>query len=494
MKALTLREVQRAVKGSWLARPEAEPLVTSVVTDSREAAPGALFVALPGEHVDGHDFVLDAFSRGAVGALVTRAVGPVPSGRFLIQVPEAVTALGALARYYRSLLSATVIGVTGSNGKTTTKEMVAHLLEASAVVVKAPKSFNNFIGVPLTLLTIEPRTDFAVLELGTSAPGEIRRLATIARPHIGLITNIGPTHLERLGSVAGVAKAKAELLDVLGEEGTAVLNWDDDWCRRVAPKAVGKLVTFGLTTEADVFATGIVQEPRRLRFLLNGVQEVVLPVTGIHNLSNALAAAAVARRAGLAQVDIAGRFADFRLPSMRLEEVVVGEVTFINDAYNANPVSMSAALREFARPDPPGLSGREAKGEASSGVSPPRQAPAGQERRGLPGRKLFVAGDMKELGPESSRYHRELGLRVTAHHLDRLFAVGEFAEDVVAGAVAGGFPPETAQAFATVEELVGALLAEVQAGDVVLVKGSRAMRLERVIEAAQESLLARKVR
>ena len=463
MKALSLREVQHAVKGRWLARPEAELLVSSVVTDSREAAAGALFVALPGEHVDGHDFVQDAFSRGAVGALVTRPVGPSPRDRFLIQVPETVAALGALARYYRSLLSATVIGVTGSNGKTTTKEMVAHLLEASAVVVKAPKSFNNFIGVPLTLLSIEPRTDFAVLELGTSAPGEIRRLATIARPHIGVITNIGPTHLEHLGSVAGVAKAKAELLDVLGEEGTAVLNWDDDWCRRVAPKAAGKLVTFGLTTEADVFATGIVQELHRLRFLLNGVQEVVLPVAGIHNLSNALAAAAVGRRAGLNQADIAARFADFRLPHMRLEEVAVGEVTFINDAYNANPVSMSAALSEFSR--------REASG-----------------------RKLFVAGDMKELGPESARYHRELGLRVAAHHLDRLFAVGEFAADVAAGAVAGGFPGEVVQTFAAVDELVAALLAEMRAGDVVLVKGSRAMQLERVIEAAQESVLARKVR
>jgi UDP-N-acetylmuramoyl-tripeptide--D-alanyl-D-alanine ligase len=463
VKALSLREVQRAVSGRWLARPEAEPLVTSVVTDSRAATAGALFVALPGERVDGHDFVLDACSRGAVGAVVSRPVGPLPTDRFLIQVPETVAALGALARYYRSLLSATVIGVTGSNGKTTTKEMVAHLLAANAVVVKAPKSFNNFIGVPLTLLSIEPQTDFAVLELGTSAPGEIRRLATIARPHIGVITNIGPTHLEYLGNVAGVAKAKAELLDVLGEEGTAVLNWDDDWCRRVAPKAVGKLVTFGLTTEADVFATGIVQEPRRFRFLLNGVQEVVLPVAGIHNLSNALAAAAVARRAGLNQADIAGRFADFRLPSMRLEEVVLGEVTFINDAYNANPVSMSAALSEFAR--------REAAG-----------------------RKLFVAGDMKELGPESARYHRELGLRVAAHHLDRLFAVGEFAGEVVAGAVAGGFPVEAAQAFATVDELVSALLMEVRAGDAVLVKGSRAMQLERVIEAARESLLSGKVR
>jgi UDP-N-acetylmuramoyl-tripeptide--D-alanyl-D-alanine ligase len=242
-----------------------------------------------------------------------------------------------------------------------------------------------------------------------------------------------------------------------------VLNWDDDWCRRVAPKAVGKLVTFGLTTEADVFATNIVQEPRRLRFLLNGVQEVVLPVAGIHNLSNALAAAAVARRVGLAQADIAARFADFRLPSMRLEDVAVGDVTFINDAYNANPVSMSAALSEFAR--------REASG-----------------------RKLFVAGDMKELGPDSPRYHRELGLRVAAHHLDRLFALGEFAEDVVGGAEAGGFPAEAAQAFATVEELVTALLAEVHAGDMVLVKGSRAMQLERVIEAARESLLAGKQR
>jgi len=462
VKALAFREVQRAVRGEWLARPDGPGSITSVVTDSREAAPGSLFVALAGSQADGHDFVSDAVSRGSKGVLVEHPVRGVPEGVAVIRVEDTLAALGELARYYRSLVTATVVGITGSNGKTTTKEMVAHLLRASGSVVKAPRSFNNFVGVPLTIFAVEPRTDFVVVELGTSAPGEIRRLASVAQPHVGVITNIGPTHLEGLGTVAGVAAAKAELLDVLGEGGTAVLNWDDDWCRRLLPRVTGKTVTFGLSSEADVFATGVTREEGHLRFLLNGVREVTLPVAGLHNLSNALAAAAVCRRLGLTQSDVAERFAGFRLPDMRFEETTVAAVTFINDAYNANPVSMSAALRELAR--------REAVG-----------------------RKLFVAGDMKELGPDGPQFHRELGLRVAGHDLDGLFAVGEFAEEVAAGAAAGGFPLKCIHTFSTVGELTEALLGELQPDDVVLLKGSRAMELERVLEAARESLLPREV-
>jgi len=460
VKPLTLEEVRRAVRGRWLARPESPPPVTSVVTDSREAVQGSLFVALRGERADGHDFVLEAFSRGAVAALVERPVGAVPEGVGLIAVEDAVAALGDLARYYRRGLSVTVVAVTGSNGKTTTKEMIAHLLGPSGEVVKAPKSYNNFVGVPLSIFSISPRTDFAVLELGTSAPGEIARLAAIAQPHIGLITNVGPTHLEGLGSVAGVARAKGELLDALPVDGTAVLNWDDDWCRRLAQRATTKVITFGLSPEADVFAAEVVRWEDGLRFLLNGRCEVHLPVPGIHNLLNALAAAAVCRRLGLSREQVAERFRGFRLPAMRFEEVDVGGVTVINDAYNANPVSMSAALAEFSR-------------------------------RPAEGRRLFVAGDMKELGPESARYHRELGLRAAACDLDGLFAVGEFADEVAAGAVAGGFPAEAVFTFATVEELVAGLAERVQPEDLVLLKGSRAVGLERVVEGLRELLLSR---
>ena len=457
MKPLTLSEVQRAVRGRWLARPSSPPPVTSVVTDSRGAAQGSLFVALRGERVDGHDFVLEAFARGAVAALVERPVGAVPDGVALFAVEDAVTALGDLARHYRSGLSATVVAVTGSNGKTTTKEMIAHLLGPSGAVVKAPESYNNFVGVPLSVFAVSPGTDFAVLELGTSAPGEIARLAAIAQPHLGVITNIGPTHLEGLGSVAGVARAKGELLDALPSEGTAVLNWDDDWCRRLARHSPVRVVTFGLSPEADVFATEVVRREGGLRFLLNGLCEATLPVAGTHNLLNALAAAAVCRRLGLSRQQVAQRLPGFRLPAMRLEEVSLGGLLLINDAYNANPVSMSAALSELTR-------------------------------RPAEGRRLFVAGDMKELGPDSPRYHRELGLRVAAGDLDGLFAVGEFAGEVAAGAVAGGFPAEAVFTFATVEELVAGLAGEVGPGDVVLLKGSRAMGLERVVEGLRELL------
>jgi len=463
VKTLTAEEVQRAVRGVFLARPETAPSVTSVVIDSRQAGPGAVFFALRGEHVDGHDFVADAFARGAAAAVLQRKPERVPAGSVLIGVKDTVTALGDLARYYRGLFSTTVVAITGSNGKTTTKEMVAHLMAPDGPVVKAPRSYNNFVGVPVTVFAIEATTELVVLELGTSAPGEVHRLATIAQPRIGVITNIGLTHLEGLGSLEGVAGAKAELLDLLGEAGTAVLNWDDDWCRRIERRAPGKVVTFGLTPEADVFATEVVQEDRRIRFKLNGVQDFVLPAVGIHNLSNALAAVAVCRRLGLAPADVAARFAGFRLPAMRFEEVVLDDVTIINDAYNANPMSMSAALTEFAR-------------------------------REVEGRKFFVCGDMKELGPESSRFHREVGLRVASHVLDGVFAVGEFADEVAAGAMDGGFPAEAVYTFADVEGLSQALAGELQPGDVVLLKGSRAMGLERVVDALRELLRSKKAR
>ncbi len=462
MKELALTEVRSAVRGRFLARPHSPQPVTAVVTDSRQARPGALFVALAGQRVDGHQFVADALDRGAVAALVGRDPGVGAREGAILAVDDPLVALGDLARYYRGRVSATVVAITGSNGKTTTKEMVAHLLRPGLRVVKAQKSFNNFVGLPLTIFDIDPTTDLAVLELGTSAPGEIRRLAAIAQPHVGVITNIGLTHLEGLGSLAGVAQAKAELLDALQEDGTAVLNWDDDWCRRIVPKLRGKLVTFGLTPEADVFATEVVQDARQLSFKLNGVQGFVLPVTGLHNLSNALAAVAVCRRLGLTPAEVAGRFAGFRLPAMRFEELRLGQVTIINDAYNANPVSMSAALSEFGR-------------------------------RQVAGRKFLVAGDMKELGADSPRFHQELGLRVAAQKLDGLFVVGEFAGEVAEGALAGGFPASAIHTFATLAELAPAVLGELQPGDVVLLKGSRAMELERLVEVVRDALVDREV-
>jgi len=460
MKKLSFEEVRKALKGT-MERSSSEEYISGVSTDSRKVSPGDLFFAIRGKRFDGHKFVTAALEKGAVGAVVSqefaspdsKAGASFPDDKALFRVRDTVTALGELAKYYRSVLVTTVVGITGSNGKTTTKEMVYHLLSGSRAACKAEKSFNNFIGLPLTIFKIEPGCDCAVLEMGVSHPGEIRRLAAIARPDIAVILNISEAHLQGLVNILGVALAKAELLDALDERGAAILNKDDPWCEKMASRCRGKVIKFGLSALADVFATHIRATKKGISFMLGGTFPIKVPVIGRHNVYNALAAIAVAKRVGLAQHEIAERFKSFSGPPMRMERSSYKGAEIINDCYNANPRSMECALAEISQMK-------------------------------VKGRKVFVCGDMLELGQFSKGLHRQLGQRIAGSGVDVLFTVGKEARQTAIAASKSGISPGNIFSFSTSEEAAEPLMALVKEGDLVFLKGSRGIRLENALPAA----------
>lgn len=452
---MTIGEIEKAA-GATLVRGRPESTVEGVSTDTRTLKKDELFVALKGESFDGHDFVDKAISGGAAAVLVEtgRAGEKYPGEAAVLGVTDTLTALGDVAADYRSRFSMPFVGITGSNGKTTTKEMVAHVLKSQGTVVAAKKSFNNFIGLPLTIFEVVPDAVAVVLEMGTSARGEITRLCEIGRPQIGLITNIGPTHLEKLKSIEGVAAAKAELLEGLPKDGTAILNADDKWCRklyRIAERK-GKLVTFGTSADADIRAADVHQDTEGLSFVTSEHVRVELSVPGRHNVANALAAIAVCRRLGMNMKDVAEGLAGFTGVAMRMEPVRVGGLTVINDTYNANPVNMAAALDEF-------------------------------KRYRTSGTRHFACADMLELGEQSAELHRELGERIAESDIDRLWLFGSEVKATRTAAIEAGFDAGAIVLSNNYKRFETRLLEGLNEGDVVLLKGSRGMRLERVLEA-----------
>jgi len=394
-----------------------------------------LFFALRGPNFDGHAFLAAAFGRGAVAAVVEapgEAAGP------LLRVPNVLTALGDLASAWRMTLAARVIAVTGSNGKTTTQSMIAHILGKDRRGVKPPGSFNNFVGLPMTLLSATPAAEFIVLEVGTNRRGEIDRLAGIARPDAAVVTSVGEAHLDGLGDLDSIADEKVSLLDHVRAGGYAVVHHDPRILDRVR-LPLEKVVTFGFSEEADLRPSHVQSDP--LRFEVRGVP-FRLALLGEWNALNALAASAVGMLQGLSLGECARRLEDFRPPKMRMERLELGGISIINDAYNSNPVSARGALAEFAR---------------------------------LPGcRKIVVIGDMKELGGRSATWHRELGRRVAEVRADQVVAVGPECRALV---------PEIAGAIHVerVEELEPRIGELFRPGDLVLLKGSRAVGLEKVV-------------
>jgi len=452
-----------------LMRESATP-ATGVCIDSRAVKPGDVFVALKGERFDGHDFISDVLARGAAGVLVDRqeclshwnaGLGgtdiPACPRPFAVLVDDTTAALGKWAAWHRKQMRATVIGVTGSNGKTTTREMIHHLLSGSRAGIRSIKSFNNSIGLPLTLLGIEPEHEFAVVEVGTSAPGEIDQLARLAKPDLAVITLAAPCHLTGLGSVEGVIREKTDLLLSLRPGGLAVVNGDvpglAEAARAKLPRG-GRMITFGRTERVDVRPTsiGIALEGSRFRV---GSGEFALPVPGPHNVTNATAAITVARALGMTDDAIADRWATFQLPDHRLQCEEIAGVTLVDDAYNANPTSMAAALDVLAL------------------------APAGR-------RRVFAAGDMLELGSDAEQYHRNLGKRAAETGADLLIAVGPMATLTAAGAAAASRSiavrtyPDSAVAGAAAGEWL-------RPGDFVMLKGSRGIRMERLAEGIRKS-------
>jgi UDP-N-acetylmuramoyl-tripeptide--D-alanyl-D-alanine ligase len=366
----------------------------------------------------------------------------------LIWVADTIAALGRLSSWYRDQLRATVVAVTGSNGKTTTRAMIHHILSGRRRGRQAQKSFNNEIGVPLTLLSAEADDEYLVLEMGTNHPGEIAALAKTARPDIGVVVSIGPAHLEGLGSIAGVIEEKTSLFAHLRRGGLAVINRD---CLDPAENVPGgealSVVSFGESAEADVRLTAFEQRGGEIRFEYNGRFAVRMPVLGRHNAMNALAAVVVARRLGCADAEIAERLETFAPPEMRLERMRLGEVEVIFDAYNANPGSVAAALDV--------IDAMEAGG-----------------------RRVLVIGDMGELGADSEWLHREVGQRVAASRIDVVVTVGKLAA-AIAGACEGR---KACHSFDNVDDAIAGMSDWLRDGDLVVFKGSRAMRLERIVE------------
>ena len=427
--------------------------VTGVATDSRDVEPGDLFVALVGDRSDGQAFAPKAVARGAVAVLGRRPEPAVPS----VVVDDPARALLDLGREARRTLPGTVVGVTGSVGKTSVKDLTAAVLASRFRVVASRRSFNTEVGVPLTLLAAGPETDVVVCEMGSRGPGHISLLCDVARPTIGIVTGVGPAHLEMFGSLEAVAQAKAELPEALPVDGTAVLNVDDPVVRGFAGRTAAAVTGYGLSPEADVRAEDVrLDELGSGRFTLvaaAGREPVELGVPGEHMVSNALAAAAVGLALGLSPAECAAALKDAEVSPWRMEisETMDG-LRILNDAYNANPMSMAAALKAavWIRGD---------------------------------GRCVAVLGEMAELGQSADREHERVGELAVRLGVDHLVVVGAGAARIAAGAEREGAEREHVVVVGSVNEAVEAVRAWARPGDVVLLKASRRASLERMAVA-----------
>jgi len=428
--------------------------LTGISTDSRNLKPGELFVPLRGARFDGHDYLILAVRNGAAACLSEEVVAglPVP----VIRVADTLHALGDLAAANRLSLRGPLVGITGSAGKTTTKEMLATILEQQGAGLKTAGNFNNLIGLPLTLLQLKPEHRWAVIEMGTSSLGEIERLTEIAAPNIGVITNVGPAHLETLQGLAGVARAKGELFAGL-RGGTAIVNLDDERVARL-PIANGvRKIGYGLQDGAEVRGLNVKAGAESVEFTLvlaSGSYLVKLQAPGQHNVSNALAAAATAEALGIpAELIVSGLEAFQQIPGRMNLSPMPGGGILLDDSYNANPMSVAAALKIL---------------RLQEGV----------------GRKVAVLGDMLELGDGASKMHQEIGGQA-AENADLLIAVGSFAADICSGAETAGMSRDQMIETASCDEAIEQILQRQRSGDCILVKGSRGVQLDKLAAALQ---------
>ena len=452
MKALTIRQVRQAVGGKALTPiPADAPLIEAVCTDTRRMDKGSLFVALRGDKHNAHAFLPQAAAGGAVAALVEQRPEETLPNVSLIMVPDTRKAMGKLATYVRKQYRAKVIAVAGSNGKTSTKHLIDAALRGRLKGSSSPKSFNNDIGVPLTIFPADANQDYLVLEMGTNHHGEIKVLSDMALPDVAVITNCGAEHLEGLDDLMGVRRENAQIVSGLRENGLLVVNGDDTDLLSATADYQGRRVTFGFDSGNDLFATDVICGPSGTEFSLNNSRtRVFVPMLGRHSACNALAAIAVGKRLGVPEEVIVAGLAESDGPEMRLQLQSQGDLTVLNDAYNANPNSMKAAIETVAALE-------------------------------TAGRRVGVLGDMRELGRSSDRYHKELGqLAATTGRFDLLFCVGEQAKFIAESAVAAGFPESSIAWFADSASAAAAIPEKLRAGDLVLLKASRGIRLEAV--------------
>ena len=450
MKELTLKQIADWCGGKVSARFE-HLRVSRMQSDSRKVRSGDLFVALKGAKADGHDFAETAINHGAVAALVSRPISEkLPS----IEVEDTLRAYGEIAAGYRKLTGVKVVGITGSVGKTTTKEMTASILEAVYHTAKTEGNHNNNLGLPMTIMDMPENTEVAVLEMGMNHSGEMEYLSDIARPDLAIITNIGTMHIEHLGTREGILQAKLEIMRGMPEDGAGVFNGDEPLLWNIRAIGKHKKYYYGIENHAcDVTATDIVELDDGVRFVVHGFGqqfELFVPMLGRHAVYNALAATTVGLLLGVKPEQIQARFSSFHNTGMRQKIYVKNGVTIIEDCYNAGPESTEAALDVLA------------------GIK-------------TDGRRIAVLGDMLELGNRSAAEHYRIG-RLAVGKADLLLTYGEHSVRTLTGAITGGMNPKNTDHFDTHEDMARMLKMRVSEGDVVLFKGSRGMRMEKVLQ------------
>ena len=449
---LSLSRVAQFLGAAQPANVAGDAVATAYSIDSRTLQSGELFFAVKGEKMDGHDFVAQAIENGAIAAVVSRRkAAQFPSTVPLIVVEDTLVALQTLATAVRRLWGKPLVGVTGSAGKTTTKEAIAHVLATRLRVHKSEGNFNNHFGLPLMLLKLQPEHDIAVIEMGMSHAGEIAALAKIAQPETGVVTNVAPVHLEFFNSIADIARAKYELIQALPATGTAVLNADDEYVSQFGRDFKGKVVQYGVGLTANVRAGNVAargEQGSTFDVMVGGQRErAMLPLVGAHNVLNALAAVAVALDHGFTLSAAVATLATLTAADKRGQVVRVGNITVINDCYNSNPKALAVMVDALA--------------------SMPAQ------------RRIVVAGEMLELGPLGAEMHRESGKHMAGAKIDLVIGVRGLAQQMVAGASAIG----TEALFVASPEEAGEWLREnTRDGDVVLLKASRGVKLEKAMD------------
>ncbi|ARK28672.1 UDP-N-acetylmuramoyl-tripeptide--D-alanyl-D-alanine ligase [Halalkalibacter krulwichiae] len=450
----TFNEIATWVNGEAVGQGDTPVKIAGVSTDTRTIQKGNLYIPLVGENFNGHDFVEKAIENGASGAFWQRDQPNPPATIPLIYVEDTLLALQELAKNYLASLSVKVVGITGSNGKTTTKDMVTSVLATTYKVQKTEGNYNNHIGLPLTILRLEEDTEIAVLEMGMSGRGEIELLSKLSKPDAAIITNIGESHLQDLGSREGIAEAKFEITTGLQKDGTLVIHGDEPLLTEKVTNSPFHVITFGNSESNDYYPEKIEQKSDGTFFSINEESETefFIPVLGKHNINNALSAIAVAKTFNVAILDIRKGLEMIKITGMRTE-LIQGKnnVAVINDAYNASPTSMRAAIQLL------------------------------QDLNGY-GKKIVVLGDMLELGEHEETFHYDIGQGIDSAKINFVFTFGKLGRKIAEGAQ-GTFAENRVFAFDEKQELITKLKEVVDEGDIVLVKGSRGMKLEEVVQA-----------
>ena len=453
MLILNIGEIIKATGGSLISgNSEAE--IRGISTDSRKINDGCMFIPLIGERFDGHDYIKAALDSGAAAVLTQRGDIADGAGTF-IRVGDTSKALRDIAAYYRKKFSIPFVGITGSVGKTSTKDMIAGVIGKKYKVLKTEGNLNNEIGVPLTIFNLEDTHEAAVLEMGMSGAGEIGRLTAIIKPDIAVITNIGMSHIEKLGSRQNILKAKLEILEALNPGGLVVLNGDDALLAGMKDLLKFRTVFYGMDEGVDYQACNINSHGENgiyFDIIIRGREFCIhIPVPGVHNVHNALAAVAVGCELGIPMEDVIKGIAGFSPTKMRMDIIALNGLKIINDAYNASPQSMEAALNVL----------KEIGGK---------------------GRKIAVLGDMLELGDWAEKAHFDVGGFAAAGRIDQIVAVGNNARYIADGALEAGYPPSQIKYFKSNEEALEFLKGNLLYEDVILIKGSRGIKMEEIVK------------